>query len=83
NPMEFIENVVNIMGDLSSFGGVSTEELQRRSLGHVLKGLLLTYLMSSRQEQEVTEVKNKMKVVDENLAGIEKEYAATKEKLGT
>ncbi|MCI58219.1 hypothetical protein A2U01_0079473, partial [Trifolium medium] len=28
------------------------------------------------------EVHNKMKVVDENLAGIEKEYAATKEKLG-
>ncbi|MCI92707.1 hypothetical protein A2U01_0114004, partial [Trifolium medium] len=56
---------------------------QRRSLGHVLKGLLLTYLLSSREEQEVMEVNNKMKVVNENLAGIEKEYTATKERLGT
>ncbi|MCI45621.1 hypothetical protein A2U01_0066860, partial [Trifolium medium] len=70
------------MGDISSLASVFTEELQRRSLGHELKGLMLTYMMSSRQEQEVMEAKNKMKEVDDNLAGIEKEYAATKDKLG-
>ncbi|MCI56484.1 hypothetical protein A2U01_0077735, partial [Trifolium medium] len=38
NPMEFIDKAVNIMGDISSLASVSTEELQRRYLGHGLKG---------------------------------------------
>ncbi|MCI82600.1 hypothetical protein A2U01_0103874, partial [Trifolium medium] len=32
-------------------------------------------------EQEVSEAKNKMEVVDKNLASIKETYAATKEKL--
>ncbi|MCI57569.1 hypothetical protein A2U01_0078820, partial [Trifolium medium] len=37
---------------MSSLTANSTDELRRRSLGHELKGLLLNYLLSSRQEQE-------------------------------
>ncbi|MCI00790.1 hypothetical protein A2U01_0021812, partial [Trifolium medium] len=72
NPMEFIENEINMVGDISRFSAASTEELRKKSLGYELKGLLLNYLLSSRQEQEVLEAKNKMKVVDENLDSIEK-----------
>ncbi|MCI83513.1 hypothetical protein A2U01_0104789, partial [Trifolium medium] len=38
-------------------------------------------MLSSRQEQEVLEAKNKMKVMDDNLASIEKRYSETKAKL--
>ncbi|MCI41421.1 hypothetical protein A2U01_0062654, partial [Trifolium medium] len=46
-----------------------------------LKGLLLNYLLSSSQEQELLEAKNKMAVIDTNLASIEEKYTVTKEKL--
>ncbi|MCI62005.1 hypothetical protein A2U01_0083262, partial [Trifolium medium] len=46
-------------------------DLQRMSLGHELKGLLLNYVLSARQEHEVLEAKRKMKVVDKDLASIE------------
>ncbi|MCI48438.1 hypothetical protein A2U01_0069681, partial [Trifolium medium] len=64
--MEFIEKELNMVGDVSRFAAASTEELRRRSLGHELKGLLLNYLLPSRQEQEVLEAKKKMEVVDQN-----------------
>ncbi|MCI79918.1 hypothetical protein A2U01_0101189, partial [Trifolium medium] len=35
----------------------------------------------TRQEHELIEASNKMKVIDDNLGSIEKEYSATKEKL--
>ncbi|MCI14457.1 hypothetical protein A2U01_0035588 [Trifolium medium] len=82
NPMAFIEKTLNIVGDMSSLAAVSTDELRRRSLGQELKGLLLNYLLSSRQEQEAMEAKRRMEVVDKNLASIEAEYTAVKEKLG-
>ncbi|MCI46543.1 hypothetical protein A2U01_0067783, partial [Trifolium medium] len=42
---------------------------------------MLSYLISTRQELELIEANNKMKVIDDNLGSIEKEYSATKEKL--
>ncbi|MCI59691.1 hypothetical protein A2U01_0080946, partial [Trifolium medium] len=48
---------------------------------HELKGLLLNYLLSSRQEQEVMEAKMKMEIFYKNLASIEGEYTSVKEKL--
>ncbi|MCI79153.1 hypothetical protein A2U01_0100424, partial [Trifolium medium] len=68
--MAFIEKELHMVGDFSSFASTSTEELQQKSLGHELKGLLLNYLLSSRQE-----------IVDKNLASIEGEYTSVKEKL--
>ncbi|MCI48850.1 hypothetical protein A2U01_0070093, partial [Trifolium medium] len=68
-------------GDISCFSAASIEELRQKSLGYELKGLLLNYMLSSCQEQEVLEAKNKMKVVDDNLASIEKRYYETKAAL--
>ncbi|MCI87559.1 hypothetical protein A2U01_0108843, partial [Trifolium medium] len=42
---------------------------------------MLSYLLSTRQEHELIKAGNKMKVIDDNLGSIEKEYSATKEKL--
>ncbi|PNX64660.1 hypothetical protein L195_g062225, partial [Trifolium pratense] len=57
------------------------EELRKKSLEYEVKGTLLNYLLSCRQEQEVLDAKNKMKTVDDNLADIEKRYSETKTKL--
>ncbi|MCI45052.1 hypothetical protein A2U01_0066291, partial [Trifolium medium] len=51
------------------------------SLGYQLKGTMLSYLLSTRQEHELIEAGHKMKVIDDHLGSIEKEYSATKEKL--
>ncbi|MCH97723.1 hypothetical protein A2U01_0018719, partial [Trifolium medium] len=82
NPMEFIEKELNMVGDMSRFAATSVEDLQKKTLGHGLKSLLLNYLLSARQEQEVLEAKKKIEIVDKNLASIEKTYTATKDKLG-
>ncbi|MCI68894.1 hypothetical protein A2U01_0090155, partial [Trifolium medium] len=50
-----------MVGDISRFTSASIEELQKKALGHGLKGLLLSYLLSSRQEQEVSEGRTKWK----------------------
>ncbi|MCH79875.1 hypothetical protein A2U01_0000636 [Trifolium medium] len=70
-----------MVGDISRFTTASITDLQKKALGHGLKGLLLSYLLSSRHEQEVSDAKGKMDVVDQNLASIEKEYTTTKDKL--
>jgi hypothetical protein len=46
-------------------------------VGHELKGLLLNYALATRQKEEVTSANEKMTMVDQNLASIEKEYIAT------
>jgi hypothetical protein len=46
-------------------------------VGHELKGLLLNYALETRQKEEVTSANEKMTMVDQNLASIEKEYIAT------
>ncbi|PNX67912.1 hypothetical protein L195_g063737, partial [Trifolium pratense] len=51
------------------------------ALEYEVKGTLLNYLLTNRQEQEVQEAKQKVKIVDDNLADIEKRYAETKTKL--
>ncbi|MCI78759.1 hypothetical protein A2U01_0100030, partial [Trifolium medium] len=57
------------------------EELRRTSLSYQLRGTMLSYLISTRQELELIKANNNMKVIDDNLGSIEKEYFATNEKL--
>jgi hypothetical protein len=58
-----------------------TDELLKMALGHELKGLLLNYALATRQKSEVASAKEKAVVVDKNLACIEQDLLATKEKL--
>ncbi|MCI36893.1 hypothetical protein A2U01_0058117, partial [Trifolium medium] len=50
-------------------------------MSYQLRGTMLSYLLSTRQELDLIEANNKMKVIDDNLGTIEKEYSATKAKL--
>ncbi|MCI41660.1 hypothetical protein A2U01_0062893, partial [Trifolium medium] len=70
-----------MVGDASRFAATSSDDLRRMSLGHGLKGMLLNYVFSARQEHEVLEARKKMKVVDKDLASIEEKYTAIKDKL--
>jgi paraquat-inducible protein B len=51
------------------------------TLGHKLKGLLMNYALATRQKFEIAAAKEKEALVDKNLASIEQDVAATKEKL--
>jgi hypothetical protein len=77
----FLERMVQMTGNSAGFNTTSTDELMKMSLGHELKGLLLNYALASRQREEVLSAHEKMGLVDQNLTKIEKEYAATKDKL--
>ncbi|MCI05173.1 hypothetical protein A2U01_0026223, partial [Trifolium medium] len=81
NSLCFIEEQFEKHGDPSSFSQTTFEELMKMSLGYQLRGTMLSYLLSTRQELELIEANNKMKVIDDNLGSIEKEYSATKMKL--
>ncbi|PNX54613.1 hypothetical protein L195_g048233, partial [Trifolium pratense] len=81
DPLEFIERGVTMVGDMTRFTNTSTEDLRKKALEYEVKGTLLNYLLTNRQEQEVLEAKRKVKTVDDNLADIEKRYSETKAKL--
>ncbi|CAJ2638306.1 unnamed protein product [Trifolium pratense] len=81
DPLEFIERGVTMVGDMTRFTNTPTEDLRRKALEYEVKGTLLNYLLTNRQEQEVQEGKRKVKVVDDHLADIEKKYSETKTKL--
>jgi hypothetical protein len=77
----FLERMVDMVGNSSHFNNTPTDELLRMSLGHELKGLLLNYALAARQRSEVAATKEKAAIVDKNLASIEQDLTATKEKL--
>ncbi|CAJ2634804.1 unnamed protein product [Trifolium pratense] len=81
DPLEFIERGVTMVGDMTRFTNTSTEDLRKKALEYEVKGTLLNYLLTNRQEQEVMEARQKVKMVDDNLADIEKRYSETKAKL--
>ncbi|XP_045791284.1 tropomyosin-2-like [Trifolium pratense] len=70
-----------MVGDMTRFTNTPTEDLRKKALEYEVKGTLLNYLLTNRQEQEVQEAKQKVKTVDDNLADIEKRYTETKTKL--
>jgi hypothetical protein len=81
NPEVFLERMVDMAGNSSRFHSTSTDELLRMAMGHELKGLLLNYALAARQRAEIASAKEKAALVDQNLALIEKDVTATKEKL--
>ncbi|MCI86357.1 hypothetical protein A2U01_0107638, partial [Trifolium medium] len=59
----FVEEQVGKYGDPASFSQMTSEELRKMSLGYQLKSTMLSYLLSTRQEHELIEADNKMKVI--------------------
>ncbi|GAU37805.1 hypothetical protein TSUD_276220 [Trifolium subterraneum] len=68
-------------GNSSSFADTSSEDLRKMAMDYHIRGTMLSYFLSARQELKVIEVNNKINMVDENLGFIEKQYAPTKAKL--
>ncbi|MCI31288.1 hypothetical protein A2U01_0052500, partial [Trifolium medium] len=81
NPVEFVEKHLDLVGDSSRFSAAYSDDLRRMSLGHELKGMMLNYILSVRQEHEVLEGKRKMELVDKELSSIEGRYTGVMEKL--
>ncbi|PNX62433.1 hypothetical protein L195_g061144, partial [Trifolium pratense] len=48
---------------MTRFSNTPTEDLRKKALEHEVKGTLLNYLLSNRQEQEVLEARRKVKTV--------------------
>jgi hypothetical protein len=77
----FLERMGNLAGNSSHFNATSTDELLKMALGHELKGLLLNYALAARQRDEIATAREKEVLVDKNLATLEEDLKATKEKL--
>ncbi|GAU41165.1 hypothetical protein TSUD_282380 [Trifolium subterraneum] len=81
DPLTFKEGQLPLIGDSARFADTTSEDLHRLDLEHGLKGVFLNYLLSCRQEHEVLGANKKMKVIDEELADIQKMYSSVKDKL--
>jgi hypothetical protein len=81
NPELFLEKMVDMAGNSSRFNTTPTDELLKMALGHELKGLLLNYALATHQRSEVATAKENEAIIDKNLASIEHDVCATKEKL--
>jgi hypothetical protein len=81
NPEIFLEKMVDMAGNSSCFNTTPTDELLKMALGHELKGLLLNYALATHQRSEVATAKENEAIIDKNLASIEQDVCATKEKL--
>jgi seryl-tRNA synthetase len=67
-------------GSGARFDATGSEELMRMALGHELKGLLLNYALASRQRAELASAKEKGEIVEKNLAILEDDVKAAKER---
>ncbi|MCI55600.1 hypothetical protein A2U01_0076851, partial [Trifolium medium] len=65
NSLGFIEEQFEKYGNPDSFSQTTSEELRKMSLSYQLRGTMLSYLISTRQELELIEANNKMKVIDD------------------
>jgi hypothetical protein len=81
NPEVFLERMLDMAGNSSRFHSTSTDELLKMALGHEFKGLLLNYALAARQRSEIASAKEKAALIEKNLDSIERDVAATKEKL--
>ncbi|MCI78357.1 hypothetical protein A2U01_0099627, partial [Trifolium medium] len=70
NSLGFIEEQFEKHGNPASFSQTTSEELRKMSLSYQLRGNMLSYLIFTRQELELIEANNKMKVIDDNLGSI-------------
>ncbi|WJX45416.1 hypothetical protein P8452_32298 [Trifolium repens] len=80
DPEVFLSKMVDMAGNFARFNTTGSDELARMALGYELKGLLLNYALASRQKAELFIAKDKEALVEKNLANLEKDMKAAKEK---
>ncbi|MCH89092.1 hypothetical protein A2U01_0009985 [Trifolium medium] len=64
-----------------AFDSMATSELRKLAIGHEVKGLMLSHLLSVRQEKEVADAHAKVGHVEKTVSEIESRHATEKEKL--
>jgi flagellar biosynthesis GTPase FlhF len=72
--------MMDMVGNSARFNTTGSDKLARMTLGYELKGLLLNYALASRQKAELSIAKDKKALVEKNLASLEKDVKAAKEK---
>ncbi|GAU22858.1 hypothetical protein TSUD_282250 [Trifolium subterraneum] len=66
----------------SSLSDLDFEDLRQAAMNHHIQGAMLSYYLSTRQELDTIEARNKMESADNGLSALEKEYVAAKSKFG-
>jgi hypothetical protein len=80
DPEVFLSKMVDMAGNSVRFNTTGSDELARMALGYELKGLLLNHALASRQKAELSIAKDKEALVEKNLANLEKDVKAAKER---
>ncbi|GAU44385.1 hypothetical protein TSUD_100350 [Trifolium subterraneum] len=65
----------------SSLSELDFEDLRQAAIDHHIQGAMLSYYLSTRQELDTIEARNKMESADNSLSALEKEFAAAKSKF--
>ncbi|MCI02826.1 hypothetical protein A2U01_0023860 [Trifolium medium] len=88
DPIAFVERNLVMTGDSSRFNSIATSELRKLALNHDVKGLVLSHLLSARQEKEVLEacgptsrVEKAAKEMENRHVEVERKYTAEIESL--
>ncbi|MCI48925.1 hypothetical protein A2U01_0070168, partial [Trifolium medium] len=61
-------------GDSSRFDSKSTHELQKLALGYKVKGVVLSHLLSARQEKEASKASSRASRAEKDVKDIESRY---------
>jgi hypothetical protein len=80
DPEVFLSKMVDMAGNSVRFNTTGSDELARMALGYELKGLLLNHALASGQKAEFSIAKDKEALVEKNLANLEKDVKAAKER---
>ncbi|GAU21352.1 hypothetical protein TSUD_189390 [Trifolium subterraneum] len=65
----------------SSLSDLDFEDLRQAAMDHHIQGAMLSYYLSTRQELDTIEARNKMESADNGLSALEKEYVAARSKF--
>jgi archaellum component FlaC len=80
DPEVFLARMMDMAGNSACFNTTGSDELMRLALGYELKGLLLNYALASRQRADLAAAKEKEALVEKNLATLEEDVKAAKER---
>ncbi|GAU27966.1 hypothetical protein TSUD_146840 [Trifolium subterraneum] len=64
-----------------SLSNLDFKDLRQAAMDHHIQGAMLSYYLSTRQELDTIEARNKMESANNGLSALEKEFAAAKSKF--
>ncbi|GAU44933.1 hypothetical protein TSUD_400610 [Trifolium subterraneum] len=79
--MSYVDEGFKKFARSSIISELDFEDLRKAAMDCHIQGALLSYYLSTRQELESIDARNKMEAADSSLSSLEKEYATVKTKL--